>query len=189
MGRATKTLQYALLAAAGGASFYLAAHLRPASPDAAAADDDVVEPATGAERAVPTSARVADAVQPASVRDADLALPRSPRDVPAAGGDPFGPRSWLPPAPPPPPAPVVVAAPPAAPVAPPLPYSFVGMLESGGAQPQAFLARGDALLVVSAGDLLDNNTYRVDTLGPQGIVMTYLPMNTKHTLTVSGATP
>lgn len=54
--------------------------------------------------------------------------------------------------------------------------------------PEAFLAKGDALLVVSVGDMLDNNTYRVDTLNANEVVMTYLPMNTKQTLNVSGGT-
>ena len=52
----------------------------------------------------------------------------------------------------------------------------------------AFLAKGEALLVVSAGDTLDNNTYRVDILNPNEIVMTYLPMNIQQTLRVPGGT-
>jgi hypothetical protein len=73
-------------------------------------------------------------------------------------------------------------------VAPPMPFTFVGMLESGTAKPSAFLAKGEALLVVSAGDVLDNNTYRVDRLSASEIVMTYLPLNIQQTLSVPGAT-
>jgi hypothetical protein len=69
-----------------------------------------------------------------------------------------------------------------------MPFSFVGMLERGAAKPAAFLAKGDALLVVSAGDVLDNNTYRVDILNANEIVMTYLPMNIQQTLRVPGGT-
>jgi hypothetical protein len=60
------------------------------------------------------------------------------------------------------------------------------MLERGAAKPAAFLAKGEALLVVSAGDLLDNSTYRVDILNANEIVMTYLPMNIQQTLRVPG---
>ncbi len=67
-----------------------------------------------------------------------------------------------------------------------MPFTFVGMLERGATKPSAFLAKGEALLVVSAGDTLDNNTYRVDTLTPNEIVMTYLPMNIQQTLRVPG---
>ena len=86
---------------------------------------------------------------------------------------------------------MVAAAPPppAAPVAPPLPFVFVGMLEKGLEQrPQAFLAKGDTLLVVGAGDLLDNKSYRIETLSSQEIVMTYLPLDTRQTLPVAGGT-
>jgi hypothetical protein len=62
------------------------------------------------------------------------------------------------------------------------------MLERGATQPAAFLAKGDALLVVSAGDLLDNNTYRVDSLNANEIVMTYMPLNIQQTLIVAGST-
>lgn len=61
-------------------------------------------------------------------------------------------------------------------------------MEQGAAKPQAFLSKGDVLLVVAAGDLLDNNTYRVDTLTPQKIVITYLPLNTPQTLNILGTT-
>jgi Tfp pilus assembly protein PilP len=77
---------------------------------------------------------------------------------------------------------------PAEPVTPPLPFTFVGMLERGTTKPEAFLAKGDALLVVSVGDLLDNNTYRVDTVTANEVVMTYLPMNIQQTLVVPGGT-
>jgi hypothetical protein len=97
----------------------------------------------------------------------------------ATGSRAFAVHRWLPPAPPPP----------AAPVAPPLPFVFVGMLEKGLEQrPQAFLAKGETLLVVGAGDLLDNKSYRIETLSPQEIVMTYLPLDTRQTLPVAGGT-
>lgn len=94
----------------------------------------------------------------------------------------FASVSWLPPTPPSPPPPKLVAPPP--PQAPPLPFSFVGMLEDS-AKPTAFLARGDALLIVLAGDTLDGN-YRVDTVSPKEIALTYLPLNQKQHIWISG---
>lgn len=67
-----------------------------------------------------------------------------------------------------------------------MPFTFVGMLERGAAKPAAFLAKGEALLVVSTGDLLDNGTYRVDTLNANEIVVTHMPTNIQQTLSVSG---
>ena len=117
-----------------------------------------------------------------------LTFPQRTHVVPESSGDAFATMSWLPPPPPvrvapppPPPAPVV-------PVAPPLPFTFVGLMEQSTTRPQAFLSKGDALLVVAAGDLIDNNTYRVDTVNPQQIIMTYLPMNTLQTLNILGTT-
>ena len=73
------------------------------------------------------------------------------------------------------------------PVAPALPFTFVGMVETGTGKPQAFLSKGDALLIVSAGDVLENNTYRVDSLTPTQVVFTYVPMNIQQTINVAGA--
>jgi hypothetical protein len=57
-----------------------------------------------------------------------------------------------------------------------------------GMPPQAFLAKGDALLIVAAGDTIDNGTYRVDTLNPTQVVLTYLPLNMQQTIRVTEAT-
>lgn len=73
------------------------------------------------------------------------------------------------------------------PTAPPLPFTFVGMVENGVGKPQAFLAKGDALLVVSAGETIENNTYRVDSFDANQVVITYLPLSMKQTIDVSGA--
>ena len=115
---------------------------------------------------------------------ASVPAARVSRAVPSGEGQAFGRLSWLPPPPPaapppPPPAPV-------APTAPPLPFTFVGMVENGMGKPQAFLAKGDTLLVVSAGELLENNTYRVDSFDANQVVITYLPLTTKQTIDVSG---
>jgi hypothetical protein len=87
------------------------------------------------------------------------------------------------------PPPVVVAppppAPPPAPRAPPLPFTFVGLLEKGAPQPSAFLARGEDLIVASAGDVLDR-TYRVESMTATEIVFTYLPLNERQTIALAG---
>jgi hypothetical protein len=56
-----------------------------------------------------------------------------------------------------------------------------------GTPPQAFLARGDTLLIVAAGDTLENGTYRVDTLDPTQVVLTYLPLNMPQTIRIEAA--
>jgi hypothetical protein len=68
-----------------------------------------------------------------------------------------------------------------------MPYTFVGMVEAGTDKPQAFLSRGDTLVIVAAGDLLDNNTYRVESLGASQVVLTYLPLNTRQSIDIPGA--
>jgi hypothetical protein len=109
--------------------------------------------------------------------------------------DPFAPLSWLPPPPPPPPPPKVVALPPAPPPppppppqAPPVPFGFVGMLEGAaapGGKPQAFLSKGDALLVVKAGDVIDNNNYRIEALTAREVVLIYLPLQQRQVIAIS----
>jgi len=90
----------------------------------------------------------------------------------AAAGNLFAVRSWRPPEPPPS---VAVQAPP--PSAPPLPYRYVGRMEEGGAV-VVFLAEGAADArprLVRQGDQWPN--YRVDEITPQGMRLTYLPLN------------
>lgn len=113
--------------------------------------------------------------------------------------DPFGqlmPDTVAITAPPPPPPPVqrkpvakvVVAAgppvPPPAPVAPPLPFTAVGFIHGqriGDGQQQTFIQQGEKLTVIRQGDTI-NNTYRVDTITAERIVVTYLPLGQKQTL-------
>lgn len=104
-----------------------------------------------------------------------------------ATGDPFATTSFAPPPPPPPPpAAVVPPPPPPPPKAPPLPFAFVGLVEQGAGRPQAFLARGDALFIVAAGDVIEEK-YRVESLSPASVVMTYLPLTERQVLSASGS--
>jgi hypothetical protein len=168
------------LGGAGLVTFYVTAQWSRSGmePDAA---EGIVLPAAPASTPV-TAQPAAPAAEPAASAPAAAAS----RPVPSAEGQAFSRLSWLPPKPPPPPA---APAPPPAPVvptAPPLPFTFVGMVEDGMGKPQAFLAKGDALLVVTAGELLENNTYRVDSFDASQVVITYLPLSMKQTIDVSG---
>ena len=98
----------------------------------------------------------------------------------------FAVHSWYV-APPPPPPPVVTApVAPAPPVAPPLPYQFIGTYQPNG-QPQVlFLSNGDRVYDVHVGDTLDN-TYSIDSFSNGVLVFTYKPLNQKQEL-VAGAT-
>ncbi|HOZ62763.1 MAG TPA: hypothetical protein PK497_00060 [Burkholderiaceae bacterium] len=178
-----KPFQLLMLALASVAGLFVVTHWVRST----ASDSGSVVEAITRERPVKNAPEASDP-KSAESRDINLALPQRSRVAPDSKGEAFAKLSWLPPPPPPriappppPPAPVI-------PVAPPLPFTFVGLIERGSAKPQAFLSKGDVLLVVAAGDLLDNNTYRVDTLGPQQIVITYLPLNTLQTLNILGTT-
>lgn len=86
--------------------------------------------------------------------------------------DPFAPRSFSPPVP-------ADAAKPHKPVAPPLPFRYLGkMIEDG--RLNLFLARGDESLSVRAGEKIGE--YRVDKVTESEVVFTYLPLQTKQSL-------
>lgn len=74
---------------------------------------------------------------------------------------------------------------PAAPEAPPLPFSYLGKLDENG-QTVIFLARDQRLYTVHIGDQLDSQ-YRLDALNNMQLEFTYLPLNTKQTLSMTGA--
>lgn len=182
MARSLRPLHILFATAAGLGAFVVVARVTTNQ----AASADVVEVATKPSRAASAPSNAQAAPKPASA----VKLADRQKSIPATGGDAFGTLSWLPPPPPPPPPPAPAPAPaPAVPTAPPLPFSFVGMVERGAGQPRAFLAKGDQLLVVSAGDVIDNNNYRIDSLSPTSVVLTYLPMGKQQTINVSGGAP
>lgn len=165
----TRVPRVALMAAAGATAVALAYAFAPS-------EDEVVVTPRGPARSVVTEA-------PRSDTTPSLSTAARP-DIPLAGsGDPFTAASFVPP---PPPAPVVVPPPPPPPKAPPLPFTFVGLLESGAEKPAAFLAHGDALLVVSAGEVVEND-YRIESLSPTEVVLMYLPLKERQKLNVTGA--
>jgi hypothetical protein len=108
------------------------------------------------------------------------------RTSPAPAGDPFQARSW---APPPEPEANRRRLPPPPPQAPPLPFAYLGKLVED-ATTTVFLARQDRNYVVRAGDTIDG-TYRVERIGDDGLVVTYLPLKIQQTLPFgeAGAAP
>jgi hypothetical protein len=60
------------------------------------------------------------------------------------------------------------------------------MAERGADRPQAYLAKGEVLLVVAVGDLIENRTYRVDALSPSGVLLTYLPLDKQQMVNAPG---
>lgn len=180
-----KTLQLALLASATASTIYTVAPWVNASRHRAGVAHIGSASSSKAIAPPPKAIVIANANEIVPDRDVLQAPSKSSRVVPDSQGDAFINLSWVPPAPP------AVTVPPQvlptpAPTAPPLPFTFVGLLEKGADHPMAFVAKGDVLLVVAAGDTIDGNTYRVETLGAQQIVVTYLPMGIQQTLNIIG---
>lgn len=90
--------------------------------------------------------------------------------------DIFPGKSWY--VPPPPPKP----APPPPPAPPPIPFVYLGkMLEDG--KPLVFLNKQERNLVVREGDVIEGS-YRVDSILPPVMILTYLPLNMKQTFPI-----
>lgn len=97
-------------------------------------------------------------------------------------GNVFAGKSWyVPPPPPPPPKPL----PPPPPAAPPLPFTYLGRYEDP-VKPVIYLVRGDRVLLVSAGEVIEG-TYRVDGIAGRTLALTYLPLNIRQTLDIGNA--
>jgi hypothetical protein len=110
-----------------------------------------------------------------------LALP----DRAVGGGDEdasnaFADHSWYVA---PSPRPVVKAAPPPPPkpVAPPLPFRFVGSYVEQGGAPVYFLVQGERVYDVRVGDTLDGK-YSVDGREGSRLLLTYLPLKEQQAL-------
>ena len=97
----------------------------------------------------------------------------------------FESTSWYVPPPPPPPPPPAKPVPPPPPAAPPLPFTYLGQYQDA-AKPIFFLVRGDSVLSVSEGDVIDG-AYRVDGVVGTALSLTYLPLNSKQTLSTGDA--
>jgi len=128
-------------------------------------------PVTQGSRAAPSAQTAAE--------ERFAALP-SRQAIGKARGEPFGARSWAPPAPK---RPQVVAAPPK-PTAPPLPYRIAGQVSHDGVM-QVVLARDDRVFTVREGETLDN-VYRIESITPDAVTFVYLPLDERQQLAVGG---
>ncbi|MDB5991300.1 MAG: hypothetical protein JWQ10_2703 [Herbaspirillum sp.] len=94
----------------------------------------------------------------------------------------FGVQSWTPPPPPPI---KVNAGPPPKPVAPPLPFTYLGKKLENGTW-EAYLARGNDTYVVREQNMIDK-MYRAESIRPPTLTITYLPLKQIQTLTIGEA--
>jgi hypothetical protein len=97
------------------------------------------------------------------------ALPARPalREI---GADPFSPRAQQPPP--------EARTPPRGPVAPPLPFRFVGRVYQDTGT-QVFLARAAKVYAIKKGDVLDGE-YRVDAIRGTELAFTHLPSGSRQ---------
>ena len=134
--------------------------------------------------AEPTKAMVAnDAIlansprSPAPEKIAIVEMAKLIRVPPAADGvDVFAAKSWARPAT----AKVMVAPPPARPVAPPMPFQFVGRIQGREGQ-TILLARDAESFSVKAGEEIDSD-YRLESVANETLTIVYLPLNERQTL-------
>ncbi len=148
-------------------------------------DSDSVEPAR--RGASPAAHAPHDAtVSSAPVARSLLALAHRVVEQ-SASGSLFAVHSWyVAPPPPPPVAASTAALEPPKPVAPPLPFTYMGSYAPDGAAPVFFLTQGDRVFDVHVGDTLDS-TYTVDAFTNGQLVFTYKPLNTQQQLMTGGA--
>lgn len=97
-----------------------------------------------------------------------------------SGAGPFAHQDWTPP-PPPPPSSAALAPPP--PSAPPLPFTFIGKSVGGGAW-EIYLSRGERTYVVRDKGAVLDGTYRVESIAPPVLTLTYLPLNQQQQLNI-----
>lgn len=147
-------------------------------------------PSAAAPASSPAPAAAA-ASSPLALRDAlarlDTRLIEQRSAAAEQGLDAFVVRSWTPPPPPQPPAPPPPPPPPPAPPqAPPLPFKYWGKLDESAERTVWYLGRGEQLLVVGRGDVIDA-TYRVDGLEGGQLRFTYLPLGTQQALPLGKA--
>ncbi len=102
--------------------------------------------------------------------------------LPEVVKDMFPSKSWYVPPPPS----KVVAGPPPAPTAPPFTYQFIGKMIEEENRSAVFLENKSRIFIVRAGDTIDNQ-YRVETIDPPVMMLTYLPLDIKQTVQIGEA--
>jgi hypothetical protein len=125
-------------------------------------------------------------VLPPASRVGAAVIDRQRKDLAPAARDPFNPPP--PPRTPPPPKPVVVQTPPPPPApppsAPPLPFSYFGLIGNPTGSSNVFIAQGTTLLAAKPGLVIDG-IYRIERVTEQEIVFTYLPLGQTQALRVA----
>jgi hypothetical protein len=95
----------------------------------------------------------------------------------------FAVKSWDAPPPPPPAPPPPQAAPaPVKPVAPPLPFVFMGRMTEED-RVSVFLVKDERAYIAAVGDVIEG-TYRVEKIEPRQVTLLYLPLDMAQTLAV-----
>ena len=119
---------------------------------------------------------------PVAARDPSLDPSRIRRAARPVAADAFAARNWAPPQKRLPPPPPVFVPPPPPPEAPPLPFTYLGMLADGD-RTTLFLARGNDDVVVREGDVVDG-VWRLDHVDASRALFTYLPLQKPRSLTL-----
>jgi hypothetical protein len=97
----------------------------------------------------------------------------------------FGSQTWAPALPSVAPAGEQVPPLPSAPMAPTLPFTYIGKKASDGAW-EVYLARGDETVIVHDKSVIDA-TYRVDAIKPPVLTLMYLPLKLVQTIDIGSA--
>ena len=105
-----------------------------------------------------------------SASSAPVDIPKPIASVRSNSKGPVAPVNMLPLGPPPP---------------PPIDLKFFGTATSANGRRRAFLLRGEDVFLASEGDIVQRR-YRVDTIGPNSIVVEDLANNNKQTLPLLG---
>jgi hypothetical protein len=148
--------------------------------------DKAPDPAPG-RRTGASAVRPAPAVAQRAAAPGPVILALQPRPALFGEANPASERlfviqNWTPPPPPPPkPAP---PPPPPPPMAPPLPYAYLGKKFEDGIW-EAYLARGNQTFIVREHSVIEGS-YRVDSIRPPNLSLTYLPLNQVQSLTIGG---
>lgn len=144
----------------------------PATPSGAAAEAPAR--ATAVQASPASKKPVAGVSSAVAVLALEERLPAPRPGVENPGAQAFGARSWTPPPPPPPP--------PQKPVAPPLPFGFLGKHLQAGVW-QVYLTVGEDVRLARVAGVIDGQ-YRVESIVPPRIEFTYLPLNERQTLDI-----
>jgi hypothetical protein len=97
----------------------------------------------------------------------------------ASGEGVFAEQNWNPP---PPPAPPPSNAPPAAPMAPPMPFLYLGKAVADGIW-EVYLSQGDKTYAVRNNTVIDG-VYRVERIAPPLMTVTYLPLKQQQQMNI-----